>query len=162
MVESGLTMVAIFGLIDPLRPGIRDAVEQCRKSGINVRMVTGDNLDTAIAISKEAGIITDADLLSNESGYLCMTGKTFRENVGGIVTKVDPETNTRTDSVGNKRAFREVTKKLKVLARAQPMGSGSDTAKNASDIILTNDDFCSVLTAVKYGRNIYDSVRKFL
>ena len=193
-------MVAIFGLIDPLRPGIRDAVEQCRESGINVRMVTGDNLDTAIAISKEAGIITDADLLSNESGYLCMTGKTFRENVGGIVTKVDPETNTRTDSVGNKRAFREVTKKLKVLARAQPqdkyllvtglkeegsivavtgdgtndapalnradvgfaMGSGSDTAKNASDIILTNDDFCSVLTAVKYGRNIYDSVRKFL
>jgi Ca2+-transporting ATPase len=55
-------MVGIFGLMDPLKPGIRDAVLQCYRSGINVRMVTGDNLDTAIAISKEAGIITDLDL----------------------------------------------------------------------------------------------------
>jgi P-type Ca2+ transporter type 2B len=102
--------------------------------------------------------------------------------------------------VGNKRAFREVAKKLRVLARSSPedkyllvtglkdegavvavtgdgtndapalhradvgfaMGSGTDIAKNASDIILIDDNFCSVLTAVKYGRNIYDSVRKFL
>jgi P-type Ca2+ transporter type 2C len=52
--------------MDPLRPGIKDAVEQCKRSGINIRMVTGDNLDTAIAISKEAGIISDSDLLENE------------------------------------------------------------------------------------------------
>jgi len=68
-------MVGIFGLMDPLRPGIRDAVEQCHRSGINVRMVTGDNLDTAIAISKEAGIITELELKQDEDGYLCMTGK---------------------------------------------------------------------------------------
>lgn len=199
-VESDLVMVGIFGLMDPLRPGIKDAVAQCHKSGINVRMVTGDNLDTAIAISREAGIITDADLRQNEDGYLCMTGKAFREMVGGIVSKVDGE-GTRVDNVGNKRAFREVTKKLKVLARSSPedkyllvtglkdegsvvavtgdgtndapalnkadvgfaMGlSGTDVAKNASDIVLTDDNFCSVLTAVRYGRNIYDSVRKFL
>lgn len=193
-------MVGIFGLMDPLRPGIKDAVAQCHQSGINVRMVTGDNLDTAIAISREAGIISDADLRQNEDGYLCMTGKAFREMVGGIVSKVDGE-GTRVDNVGNKRAFREVTKKLKVLARSSPedkyllvtglkdegsvvavtgdgtndapalnradvgfaMGlSGTDVAKNASDIVLTDDNFCSVLTAVRYGRNIYDSVRKFL
>lgn len=58
-VESGLCLVGIFGLQDPLRPGIKQAVEQCHVSGINVRMVTGDNIDTAIAISKEAGIIQD-------------------------------------------------------------------------------------------------------
>jgi len=81
-------------------------------------MVTGDNIDTAIAISREAGIITDEDLKHNEDGLLCMTGKNFREMVGGIVTIHDPVNNLRTDSVGNKRAFREVIKKLKVLARS--------------------------------------------
>jgi len=192
-------MVGIFGLMDPLRPGIRDAVEQCRRSGINVRMVTGDNLDTAIAISREAGIITDEDLATNEDGYLCMTGKQFREIVGGI-TSIQEEDGKRTDHPGNKRALREVAKKLKVLARSSPedkyhlvnghkdegavvavtgdgtndapalnradigfaMGNGTDVAKNASDIVLTDDNFCSVLTAVRYGRNIYDGVRIFL
>ena len=57
-VEANMTMVAIFGLKDPLRDGIRKAVETCHKAGINVRMVTGDNIDTARAISLEAGIIT--------------------------------------------------------------------------------------------------------
>lgn len=61
-IEADLTMVGIFGLKDPLRPGIRDAVETCHKAGINVRMVTGDNIDTARAISLEAGIITQDDL----------------------------------------------------------------------------------------------------
>lgn len=61
-VEMGLTMAGIFGLKDPLRPGIKDAVEACHKAGINVRMVTGDNIDTARAISLEAGIITQEDL----------------------------------------------------------------------------------------------------
>lgn len=196
-----MIMIGIFGLVDPLRPGIKEAVAQCHKSGINVRMCTGDNLDTAIAISKEAGIVTDADLLHNEEGYVCMLGKNFREVVGGIVSKVDPVTQAKTDSVGNKKAFRDVAAKLKVLARSSPedkyilvtglkelgkvvavtgdgtndapalnradvgfaMGiTGTDVAKNASDIVLTDDNFCSVLTAIKYGRNIYDSVRKFL
>jgi Ca2+ transporting ATPase len=129
-----------------------------------------------------------------------MTGKNFREMVGGLASIIDPVTNTRTDCVGNKRAFRDISKKLKVLARSSPedkyllvtglkdegsvvavtgdgtndapalnkadvgfaMGGGTDVAKNASDIVLTDDNFCSVLTAVKYGRNIYDSVKKFL
>ena len=58
-VEKDMVMVGIFGLVDPLRPGIKEAVQQCHRSGINVRMCTGDNIDTAIAISKEAGIIND-------------------------------------------------------------------------------------------------------
>ena len=130
-----------------------------------------------------------------------MTGKTFRKLVGPVVRLEDANTGTITESVQNVRAFREVTKKLKVLARSSPedkyllvtglkeqgsivavtgdgtndapalnradvgfaMGiTGTDVAKNASDIVLTDDNFCSVLTAVKYGRNIYDSVKKFL
>ena len=81
-------------------------------------MVTGDNIDTAIAIAREAGILTSQD--DEEEGYTCMTGKQFREVVGGLVTKHDPTTNQDIDSVGNKRAFREVAAKLKVLARSTP------------------------------------------
>jgi Ca2+-transporting ATPase len=67
----------MFGLKDPLRPGIKDAVDTCRKAGINVRMVTGDNIDTARAISLEAGILTQADLDPEQEGaeYVCMTGQ---------------------------------------------------------------------------------------
>lgn len=83
-LESDLTMVAIFGLKDPLRPGVRDAVEKCHKAGINVRMVTGDNLVTAKAISVEAGILTQEEADSNIE-YQCMTGEDFRNAIGGSV-----------------------------------------------------------------------------
>ncbi len=199
-LESGLTLVAIFGLVDPLRPGIQAAVQQCHSSGITVRMCTGDNIDTATAISKEAGIISEEDLAGDEAGLLCMTGMTFRTTVGGLRSEKTEEGAQR-DRVGNMAAFRRVAKKLRVLARSSPedkyllvtglrdcgsvvavtgdgtndapalnkadvgfaMGiTGTDVAKNASDIILMDDNFCSVLTAVEYGRNIFDSVRKFL
>ena len=61
--EQGLTLIGVVGLQDPLRPGIEDAVRTCHSAGINVRMVTGDNIETAIAIAKKAGILNDADLL---------------------------------------------------------------------------------------------------
>ena len=85
VVESGLTLVGIFALVDPLRPGIPESVARCHKSGINVRMVTGDNIDTAIAISKQAHIINEDDLGDNEEGYVCMTGEKFRDMIGGEV-----------------------------------------------------------------------------
>jgi Ca2+ transporting ATPase len=196
-VENSLCVVGIFGLMDPLRPGIREAVLQCQKSGINVRMVTGDNIDTAIAISKEAGIIS-ADV-DGTKGYTCMNGKEFREAIGGLSSKIVD--GKEIDCVANQEIFDKITAELRVLARSSPedkyllvtglkeqqkvvavtgdgtndapalakadvgfaMGiSGTDVAKNACDIVLTDDNFCSVLTAVKYGRNVYDNVRKFL
>lgn len=128
-----------------------------------------------------------------------MTGKQFREAIGGLSFKMEDD--KRIDCVGNQEKFDQITAELRVLARSSPedkyllvtglshqgkvvavtgdgtndapalakahvgfaMGiSGTDVAKNASDIILTDDNFCSVLTAIKYGRNIYDNVRKFL
>lgn len=161
-------------------------------------MVTGDNIDTAIAISKEAKILDGKS--DNEKGYTCMVGKQFHEAIGGLVTTVDDD-GKKQDSVANQEVFDKITAELKVLARSSPedkyllvtglraqgkvvavtgdgtndapalskadvgfaMGvSGSDVAKAASDIVLTDDNFCSVLTAIKYGRNVYDNVRKFL
>ena len=199
--EKDLIFAGVFGIMDPLRPGIPEAVSQCHHSGITVRMCTGDNIQTAIAISRKARIVTDAEIAADEEGYVCMTGKQFREAVGGLIKTKDPLTGTEVETVKNVRAFKKIAQKLRVLARSTPedkyllvtglknegsivavtgdgtndapalnradvgfaMGiTGTDVAKNASDIVLTNDDFCSVLTAVKYGRNIFDSVRKFL
>jgi len=83
--ENGLTMIGVLGLQDPLRPGIAEAVLTCRSAGINVRMVTGDNIDTATAIAKKAMILSDADLADNEEGYVCMTGEQFRNAIDGRV-----------------------------------------------------------------------------
>lgn len=204
-VEKDLNMACIFGLMDPLRPGIIEAVAQCKASGINIRMCTGDNIDTATAISLECGIITqdDIDKEDKEDPLLCMTGKVFRERIGGIVTiqKGEGEDALEEKHVQNMKEFRKIRKHLRVLARSSPedkfmlvtglmdldcvvavtgdgtndvpalnkanvgfaMGiAGTDPAKNAADIVLTNDDFSSILVAVLYGRNIYDNVRKFL
>ena len=216
-LEENLTMVGMFGLKDPLRPGIRDAVEKCHMAGINVRMVTGDNIDTARAISLEAGIITQEDLDADaeDAEYVAMTGKQFREAVNGRVymkeveKEVEDEDGNKSKKtvkevvcdINNAHVFRKVKAKLKVMARSQPddkfmlvdglikegqtvavtgdgtndapalnrsdvgfaMGiTGTDVAKSACDIQLTDDNFCSILTAVRYGRNIYDNIRKFL
>jgi len=116
-VESGLTLIGIFALQDPLRPGIRDSVELCGKAGVTVRMVTGDNIDTAIAISKEAGIIPES-LDGDRCGYTCMTGPKFRVAIGGLVEReVDGKMK---DFVVNQEVFDTITAELRVLARSSP------------------------------------------
>jgi magnesium-transporting ATPase (P-type) len=92
-VEMDLTMAGIFGLKDPLRDGIKEAVATCHKAGINVRMVTGDNIDTARAISLEAGIITHDDLNEDaeDAQYVCMTGVEFRNAICGEVVMESEE-----------------------------------------------------------------------
>lgn len=181
-------------------------------------MVTGDNIDTARAISLEAGIITQTDLDNEdaEESYLCMEGKAFREAVQGKVRIEREDIEVENEKTGemetkskqkvvcdinNMKKFKDIEKQLRVMARSQPddkfllvdglirlgrtvavtgdgtndapalnrsdvgfaMGiTGTDVAKSACDIQLTDDNFCSILVAVKYGRNIYDNVRKFL
>ena len=202
--EMGLTLIGIVGLQDPLRPGIPEAVRTCHQAGINVRMVTGDNLETATAIARKANILSDADLMDNEENYVCMTGEQFRNLIDGRVERKERTDDDKVGiecTIGNIRKFREIEKKLKVLARSQPddkfmlvhglieigrtvavtgdgtndapalhrsdvgfaMGiTGTDVAKNAADIQLLDDNFCSILSAVKYGRSTFDNIRKFL
>ena len=162
-------------------------------------MVTGDNLDTAKAIALQAGIITAQDLTND---LACMEGKQFRETVGGLKYLASGDSSDKIkEEIGNKNAFRNISRHLKVLARSTPedkymlvtglkelnnvvavtgdgtndapalkkadvgfaMGvTGTEVAKEASDIILLDDNFASIVTAVKWGRNIYENVRKFL
>ncbi|EGR29017.1 hypothetical protein IMG5_164760 [Ichthyophthirius multifiliis] len=193
-LESDLIILGLTGIQDPLRPGISEAVSTCRAAGITVRMVTGDNLDTAIAISKEAGIIAQ-DFNVADNPYTVMEGKYFRQLVGGIVSVNDKV------SVGNLDKFKEIAPHLRVLARSSPddkyllvtgfkqcgqvvavtgdgtndapalkkadigfaMGiAGTEIAKEASGIIILDDNFSSIITSIKWGRNIFECIRKFL
>jgi len=162
-------------------------------------MVTGDNLDTAKAITIDAGIVTRAEA---DQKYVCMEGKEFRELCGGLLKLEDPnDENLVKESVADMHIFKQIQAKLKVLARSTPedkymlvtglkelgavvavtgdgtndapalkkadvgfaMGiTGTEVAKEASDIILLDDNFASIITAIRWGRNIYTNVRKFL
>lgn len=194
-----MTVIGIYALIDPLRDEIVDSVKKCHHAGINIRMVTGDNIDTARAISINAGLISEAEAYDK---YVCMTGKEFREACGGLKKLEDDNGDGKLkESIGNMKIFKEIERKLKVMARSTPedkymlvtglkdlervvavtgdgtndapalkkanvgfaMGiTGTKVAQEASDIILLDDNFTSIVTAVKWGRNIYTNVRKFL
>ena len=100
VLESSLTLIGIFGLQDPLIDEIVDSVKRCHAAGINVRMVTGDNLDTAKAIAIEAGIVTAEDA---EKPYVCMEGREFRELIGGLKKLEDPNGDGKLrEEIGNK------------------------------------------------------------
>lgn len=199
VLEQDLAIVGIYAMQDPLRGEIVESVLKCKKAGINIRMVTGDNLDTAKAIAIEAGIVTAAE--ANQQ-FVCMEGKQFREVCGGLKKLEDPnDANLLRETVGDMHKFKLVQAKLKVLARSTPedkymlvtglkelnavvavtgdgtndapalkkadvgfaMGiTGTEVAKEASDIILLDDNFASIITAIRWGRNIYTNVRKFL
>lgn len=198
-LEKDLVLVAVAGIKDPLRKDVPAAIAQCKKSGIMVRMVTGDNLLTATSIARESGILS-RDIGSGSPQYEAMEGKRFRELVGGLVSEKVGE-DKMSFRIANMEIFTKIARELRVLARATPedkyilvtglidlgnvvavtgdgsndgpalkradvgfaMGqSGSDVAREAADIILMDDNFSSIVTSCKWGRNIYDCIRKFI
>lgn len=118
VLEKNLTVIGVFALQDPLREEIVESVKKCHRAGINIRMVTGDNLDTAKAIAVEAGIVRAEDA---DKEYVCMEGKQFRELLGEF-KKMDDGKNRGylKEQISNKKLFRDIASKLKVLARSTP------------------------------------------
>ncbi|XP_029103532.1 plasma membrane calcium-transporting ATPase 3b isoform X6 [Scleropages formosus] len=187
-IVTDLTCIAVVGIEDPVRPEVPEAIRKCQRAGITVRMVTGDNINTARAIAAKCGIIQPGD------DFLCLEGKEFNRRIRNEKGEIEQE---RID---------KIWPKLRVLARSSPtdkhtlvkgiidstimeqrqvvavtgdgtndgpalkkadvgfaMGiAGTDVAKEASDIILTDDNFSSIVKAVMWGRNVYDSISKFL
>ena len=121
--EGTLTLICIAGIKDIIREEVPRAVEQCNEAGVRVRMVTGDNKITAIAIAKECGIIQEGE---EQDECICMEGKEFNEYVGSLVHKVTKERilvmgkDRENETIGNLDNMKNVREKLKVLARSRP------------------------------------------
>eukprot|EP01132_Coremiostelium_polycephalum_P001126 gene1126-1431_t len=170
--ESNMTFIGIVGIKDPLRPEVPGAVEQCKRAGITVRMVTGDNIVTAENIARNCGILTDG---------ICMEGPKFRELSKEEMDAILPRLqvlarSSPTDKqllVGRLKDLGEVVAvtgdgtndgpALKLANVGFSMGiAGTPVAVAASDVVLLDDNFASIVRAVLWGRNIYDAICKFL
>ncbi len=250
--QTNLTFIAVFGIRDSLRDGVKEAVLKCHEAQVNVIMVTGDNIITATAIARDCNILgndidlknlkeTDIEINPEEindenkrEGHIqellknkpkSMTGASFYASIGGLICEVckkesnickcpkteaeAEEISKRTksekkeikrDVISNMGNFIKLTRNLRVLARSQPihkyalvlglkslekvvavtgdgtndapalsksdvgfaMFAGTDIAKEASDIVILDNNFSSIVVAIIYGRNIYDNIRKFL
>ncbi|KAG2692382.1 hypothetical protein I3843_08G050700 [Carya illinoinensis] len=171
---KGYTCIGIVGIKDPVRPGVRESVAICRSAGITVRMVTGDNINTAKAIARECGILT--------SEGIAIEGPEFREK--------------------NEEELHEIIPKLQVMARSSPLDkhtlvkylrttleevvavtgdgtndapalheadiglamgiAGTEVAKESADVIILDDNFSTIVTVAKWGRSVYINIQKFV
>ncbi|ANZ74495.1 BA75_01427T0 [Komagataella pastoris] len=176
--DSGLTLDGIVGIQDPLRPGVPEAVLQCKKAGVTVRMVTGDNLITAKAISSNCNILPKNRL---DDPTAVMEGPAFRKLSEAERHAIVPSLCVLArSSPDDKRLLVETLKDqrevvavtgdgtndapaLKLADVGFSMGrSGTEVAREASDIILMTDDFTAIVNAIKWGRTVSTSIRKFI
>lgn len=170
-MEQDLTFCGLIGMIDPPREGVKEAVRTCRRAGIKTVMITGDHLQTAKAIAKELGIFKRGDLAIEGENLERMDQHELEKNIMqySVFARVSPEHKVRIvkafqstgavvamtgDGVNDAPALKNAD-----IGIAMGKG-GTDVAKNASDMILTDDNFVTIVEAVKQGRNIYDNIKK--
>ena len=170
-IENDLTFVGLIGMIDPPREGVKEAVKTCKKAGIKTVMITGDHIATATAIAKELNILGRNDKAMTGQELEKMSQKELEENIKeySVFARVTPEHKVRIVKAWQKRgAVVAMTgdgvndsPALKNADIGIAMGkNGTDVAKNAADMILTDDNFVTIVEAVKQGRNIYANIKK--
>ena len=170
-LEQELTFIGLTGMIDPVRPEVKAAIEECRAAGIRPVMITGDHKDTAVAIAKELGIVTDAseaitgaelDKIADED--ICEAVKKY-----GVYARVQPEHKTRIVTAWKKNGCITAmtgdgvndAPSIKSADIGVGMGiTGTDVTKNVADMVLADDNFATIVAAVGEGRRIYDNIRK--
>lgn len=173
-VEQGFIFLGIVGMMDPPREEVKQAIELCRQAGIKVIMITGDHKLTAIAVARELGILEDGSGLVVTGAELDrMSDERLEELVEDIVVyaRVTPEHKLRIVRALKKRGHIVAmtgdgvndAPALKAADVGVAMGiTGTDVAKEASDLILADDNFATIVTAVKEGREIYENIKKYL
>ena len=170
-LEQDLCFIGLAGMIDPVRPEVKDAIHQCRKAGIRPVMITGDHKDTAVAIAKELDILDSADQAITGSALNDLTDEELAEAVPrySVYARVQPEHKVRIVSAWKKRgAITAMTgdgvndaPSIKTADIGVGMGiTGTDVTKNVADMVLSDDNFATIVGAVGEGRRIYDNIRK--
>ncbi|KAK4285439.1 hypothetical protein QN277_002135 [Acacia crassicarpa] len=171
--EENFTLLAIVGIKDPVRPGVKEAVETCKAAGISVKMVTGDNIITAKAIARECGILTDG---------IAIEGSEFRKKTQQEMEEIIPKIQVMARSLPLdkhtlvthlRKDFEEVvavtgdgTNDAPALREADiglAMGiAGTEVAKENADVIVMDDNFTTILNVIRWGRSVYVNVQKFV
>lgn len=170
-LEQDLTYIGLTGMIDPIRPEVKPAIDECRQAGITPVMITGDHKDTAVAIAKELGIIEDASEAVEGSDLDQMSDEELKEAVTKyhVYARVQPEHKVRIVNAWKARgAITAMTgdgvndaPSIKAADIGIGMGiTGTDVTKNVADMILADDNFATIVNAVEVGRRIYDNIRK--
>ncbi len=170
-LEQGLTFIGLTGMIDPVRPEVRDAIDECRSAGIRPIMITGDHIDTAVAIAKELGILDDGQRAVTGTQLAEMDDETFAQAFQDIsvYARVQPEHKTRIVNAWRSAGYVTAmtgdgvndAPSIKSADIGVGMGiTGTDVTKNVADMVLADDNFATIVGAVEEGRRIYDNIRK--
>ena len=177
---GGHTLVALIGIADPIRPEVAQAVETCKQAGVDVKMITGDSEPTAIAIAKQAGILSDAFNASDEKELVLTSSKLAEisdDNLPDIAKRL--RVLARSTPMDKLRLVKAMHRQGEVVAMTGDgtndapalkfadvgvsMGvAGTEVAKEASDIVLVDDNFKSIVTGIWWGRTLYQNIQRFL
>ena len=170
-LENDLTFIGMTGMLDPIRPEVIPAIEECKKAGIRAIMITGDHKDTAVAIAKDLHMISSADEAITGSQLDKISDEELKQTIGNysVYARVQPEHKVRivtawqndgmvTAMTGDGVNDAPSIKKADI---GVGMGiTGTDVTKNVADMVLADDNFATIVNAVEEGRRIYDNIRK--
>ena len=170
-LEHDLCFLGLAGMIDPVRPEVKAAIEECRQAGIRPIMITGDHIDTAVAIARELGILEDGKKAVTGAQLSAMSDEEFEKEYPNIAVyaRVQPEHKTRIVNAWRKAGYVTAmtgdgvndAPSIKSADIGVGMGiTGTDVTKNVADMVLSDDNFATIVNAVGEGRRIYDNIRK--
>ena len=171
VLEQDLCFTGLCGMIDPVRPEVKDAIVKCGEAGVRPIMITGDHVDTAVAIAKELGILSDASAAMTGAQLNEMSDEEFEaifQNIS-VYARVQPEHKTRIVNAWRKAGYVTAmtgdgvndAPSIKSADIGVGMGiTGTDVTKNVADMVLADDNFATIVGAVEDGRRIYDNIRK--
>ncbi|KAL0456121.1 UNVERIFIED_CONTAM: putative calcium-transporting ATPase 11, plasma membrane-type [Sesamum latifolium] len=172
--ENNYTLIAVVGIKDPVRPGVKEAVKTCLAAGIVVRMVTGDNINTAKAIAKECGILTDDGIAIEGSDFREKSTQEMKELIPKlqVMARSLPMDKHKLVTILRKECNEVVavtgdgTNDAPALHEADiglAMGiAGTEVAKESADVVIMDDNFTTIVTVAKWGRSVYINIQKFV
>ena len=169
-LENDLCYLGLTGMIDPVRPEVISAINECRTAGIRPVMITGDHKDTAVAIAKSLGIITDESQAITGSELNKISDEELDERIRefSVYARVQPEHKVRIVNAWKKQGMITAmtgdgvndAPSIKSADIGVGMGiTGTDVTKNVADMVLADDNFATIVSAVEEGRRIYDNIR---